>query len=282
MCKCYLSRQIVKSDAFRLGQEFAKHYPSSVADMLAYQQIHDKNGHGEVFDGREVFSGANFCNTQSNDVNTTFASENECHSISDAGTDSKRNKGGIDVRNHKLRKPTHVKYKGSQAKQSDDSRGETRNRKAACSRQDNDFSSYLDFSEWKSAFDGTRSITSWIQYLHLPTKVRFQSKREMTNETLDFMRGIMDECTHIGNFCTPVDTSLIIVVAAKHDAYVPRDSTLNLQQLWPGCEVRYVDTGHIAAFLTKQHIFRLVVRYKNVIVTNNFFFLKNSFACNTF
>ena len=78
------------------------------------------------------------------------------------------------------------------------------------------------------------------------------------DSVLQFMRGIMDECTHIGNFSIPVDPSLIIVVAAKSDAYVPRDSVKSIDQLWPGAEIRYVDSGHIAAYLFKQSVFRSV------------------------
>lgn len=76
------------------------------------------------------------------------------------------------------------------------------------------------------------------------------------DSVLHFMRGVMDECTHLGNFSRPVDTSLVIVVAAKSDAYVPRDSVLSIEALWPGAEVRYVETGHIGAYLLKQNVFR--------------------------
>jgi len=76
------------------------------------------------------------------------------------------------------------------------------------------------------------------------------------DSVLHFMRGVMDECTHLGNFSRPVDTSLIIVVAAKSDAYIPRDRVLSLEDLWPGAEVRYIETGHIAAYLFKQSVFR--------------------------
>jgi len=79
------------------------------------------------------------------------------------------------------------------------------------------------------------------------------------DSVLHFMRGVMDECTHLGNFSCPVDTSLIIVVAAKSDAYVPRDRVLSLEDLWPGAEVRYIETGHIAAYLFKQSVFRSVL-----------------------
>lgn len=42
-------------------------------------------------------------------------------------------------------------------------------------------------------------------------------KDALTWEALQFMRGVMDECTHLGNFSIPVDPSLIIIVAAKND-----------------------------------------------------------------
>jgi len=76
------------------------------------------------------------------------------------------------------------------------------------------------------------------------------------DSVLHFMRGVMDECTHLGNFSRPVDTSLVIVVAAKSDAYVPRDHVLSIEDLWPGAEVRYTETGHIGAYLFKQSVFR--------------------------
>ena len=66
----------------------------------------------------------------------------------------------------------------------------------------------------------------------------------------------MDECTHLGNFSIPVDPHLVIIVLAKHDAYMPRHSSMALHELWPGAEIREVDSGHIAAFLFKQKEFR--------------------------
>ena len=71
-----------------------------------------------------------------------------------------------------------------------------------------------------------------------------------------FMRGVMDECTHLGNFSTPVDPELIIIVAADHDSYIPRDDVLPLDKLWPGSKVRYIPTGHIVAFLYNHDTFR--------------------------
>ena len=78
----------------------------------------------------------------------------------------------------------------------------------------------------------------------------------LQEDALEFMQGILDECTHLGNFSVPVDPELIILVLAERDAYVPTSSTLNLLDLWPGAEVRYINTGHIGAFLFKQDSFR--------------------------
>lgn len=47
-------------------------------------------------------------------------------------------------------------------------------------------------------------------------------------EALQFMRGMMDECTHLKNFSVPYDTSLITAVCAKDDAYVPREGEFDL------------------------------------------------------
>ncbi|CAH2263562.1 protein ABHD18 isoform X1 [Pararge aegeria] len=79
-------------------------------------------------------------------------------------------------------------------------------------------------------------------------------------EALQFMRGIMDECTHLSNFSIPFDTSLIIAVCAKHDAYVPREDVGTLEEIWPGAEVRYVDAGHVSAYILHQSLFRSCIK----------------------
>jgi hypothetical protein len=75
-------------------------------------------------------------------------------------------------------------------------------------------------------------------------------------ESLQFMRGMMDECTHLKNFSVPVDTDLIIAVCAKDDAYIPRDGCSSLEDIWPGAEVRYLDAGHVSAYVLHQKLFR--------------------------
>ncbi|XP_075471569.1 protein ABHD18 [Ascaphus truei] len=81
----------------------------------------------------------------------------------------------------------------------------------------------------------------------------------LQRESLLFMKGVMDECTHVANFSVPVDPSLIIVVQAKEDAYVPRTGVRSLQEIWPGCEIRYLEGGHVSAYLFKQGLFRQAI-----------------------
>lgn len=79
---------------------------------------------------------------------------------------------------------------------------------------------------------------------------------DLNLEALSFMRGIMDECTHLKNFKTPIDLDLVTAVCAKRDGYVPQNNTMKLEDIWPGAEVRYVDTGHVAAFLLHRNTFK--------------------------
>ncbi|XP_022831927.1 protein ABHD18 [Spodoptera litura] len=107
----------------------------------------------------------------------------------------------------------------------------------------------------------------WINYLpFLKSSAKSGKKIDISKihwrdrETLQFMRGIMDECTHLSNFSVPYDTSLIIAVCAKHDAYVPRDDVGTLEEIWPGAEVRYVDAGHVSAYILHQSLFRACIK----------------------
>ena len=79
-------------------------------------------------------------------------------------------------------------------------------------------------------------------------------------EAIQFMRGIMDECTHLKNFDVPVDPELIIIVAAELDAYIPRDGITALPDIWPGATIRYIPgNGHISSYLFKQDVFRKAI-----------------------
>jgi hypothetical protein len=91
-------------------------------------------------------------------------------------------------------------------------------------------------------------------------KIKSKDRKHLKDEVLGFMRGIMDQCTHLVNFSVPVDPSLVIIVTAEKDAYMPRDKVTPMEDLWPGVEVRYLKNGHITSFLFHQNDFRYVLR----------------------
>lgn len=76
----------------------------------------------------------------------------------------------------------------------------------------------------------TQSTTKLMDFLTPTSPTRNQHQTIDTTkvkwwerEALQFMRGVMDECTHLKNFSMPYDTSLITAISAKDDAYVPRE-----------------------------------------------------------
>nr|CAG4643302.1 EOG090X08BF [Ilyocryptus agilis] len=87
--------------------------------------------------------------------------------------------------------------------------------------------------------------------LHKLEKIRARQ------QAIQFMRGIMDEFTHIANYSRPVDCSCIVIVAAQQDAYVPRDDgSVDLSSIWPDSEIRYLNSGHVGAYVLHHQMFR--------------------------
>uniref|UniRef100_A0A1A9WQ15 Uncharacterized protein n=1 Tax=Glossina brevipalpis TaxID=37001 RepID=A0A1A9WQ15_9MUSC len=114
----------------------------------------------------------------------------------------------------------------------------------------------------KAKTESSSTLTKLMKYI-LPKASRSSSHKidiTKTNwwerEALQFMRGMMDECTHLKNFSVPYETSLIIAICAKDDAYVPREGCSSLEEIWPGVEVRYLDAGHVSAHILHQKLFR--------------------------
>lgn len=112
----------------------------------------------------------------------------------------------------------------------------------------------------------TQSTTKLMDFLTPTSPTRNQHQTIDTTkvkwwerEALQFMRGVMDECTHLKNFSIPYDTSLITAISAKDDAYVPREGCASLEDVWPGAEVKYLDAGHVSAYVLHQKLFRYTV-----------------------
>ncbi|ETN58789.1 hypothetical protein AND_009626 [Anopheles darlingi] len=109
-------------------------------------------------------------------------------------------------------------------------------------------SKILQYISWRSA----SSTSEGEKRVPIDTT----KQRWWEREALQFMRGMMDECTHLKNFSVPYDTSLIIAVCAKDDAYIPREGCTSLEDIWPGAEIRYLDAGHVSAYVLHQKLFR--------------------------
>lgn len=83
--------------------------------------------------------------------------------------------------------------------------------------------------------------------------------KKAREDTLNFMRGVMDECTHLGNFSKPVDPELAIIISALRDGYVPQQGLIPLTSLWQGAQRRSLDCGHVAAILFNSDVFRKAI-----------------------
>lgn len=87
-----------------------------------------------------------------------------------------------------------------------------------------------------------------------------QGQDGLHREAVHFMRGIMDECTHLKNYDMPLDPALINIVVAEYDAYQPRDQFTALPDIWPGSSIRYIPgRGHVSSYLFSQHEFRKAI-----------------------
>jgi len=73
------------------------------------------------------------------------------------------------------------------------------------------------------------------------------------------MRLLFDQFTNLRYYPLPVTASLnsTVVVVAKNDLYIPQPvdkDIFDIREVWPGCELRVVDGGHISAYLTNQMV----------------------------
>lgn len=123
----------------------------------------------------------------------------------------------------------------------------------------------LDKSGFQTLYLQHEDIYNGLKYSfieNLPSvlkKIKTRKDFSTKPETVDFMNFVMDEATHLQNFPPPVDPSLARFVVAKHDAYVPRDNVMSPCGIWPGCTVEYINSGHVAASLNHQDVFRRVI-----------------------
>ena len=86
------------------------------------------------------------------------------------------------------------------------------------------------------------------------------SRKPMKYEkALNFITYLLDITTHLAYYKKPVDPNLAVFVQAQFDGYMPNTECPSPQELWPGCGVEYVDSGHVFAALYKQDVFRKII-----------------------
>ncbi|CAG9760354.1 unnamed protein product [Ceutorhynchus assimilis] len=112
---------------------------------------------------------------------------------------------------------------------------------------------------YKSSLQKDSFLSKIYNFTRMPSFIpskKVTNQKKKAKHALWFMRGMMDECTHLKNFSVPVDTSLVISITAKTDGYVPRRGVSKLNEIWPGATVRYLDCGHVGAYIWHRNIFR--------------------------
>ena len=74
----------------------------------------------------------------------------------------------------------------------------------------------------------------------------------------DMMRLLMDEFTSLHNYSRPIESNVsnAMFIACTHDGYILHDGLPHMNELWPGCHVRYIRHGHISGFLFNQSVFQ--------------------------
>ena len=102
-----------------------------------------------------------------------------------------------------------------------------------------------------------------MQYLSTLTNSLGARNGSPDRITTLYMRLLIDEFSNLKNYPIVACPEAAIVVVAKSDLYVTRpeddDMIDDISEIWPGCEVRVVDGGHISSYLTHNHTFRKAI-----------------------
>ena len=84
------------------------------------------------------------------------------------------------------------------------------------------------------------------------------SEFEHEDHSMDFLRSILERCD-VRLFPPPFYPQASILVGALHDAYILPDAVLKLHEHWPGSQLRWLNTGHIGAFLFYRDHFQQAI-----------------------
>lgn len=264
---------IIDDDAFKAGQHFVQKY-SADTDNLKNLQTSEKTD-DELFSSKRLVNEGDHSNMKAqqdpdkcplmdqNDVSskkTVDALAQSFAAMSSNIVEEYETKSGKEIKKEELGKDildslseSKLKLLTFKVKSSDDQSAEVK-------REIEDYQLRKDWALRRELQDSPSEVDQVVGR-KLPFSILgLKSNSVRDREAMQFMRGIMDECTHLKNFSVPVDTSLIIAICATEDGYVPREGVTHLADVWPGAEVRYVNTGHVGAYILHQAVFRRAIK----------------------
>jgi hypothetical protein len=112
----------------------------------------------------------------------------------------------------------------------------------------------------KQQFYENKAYQTFYEFLRERNKST-DSSRIIVDPVKDMMRHLMDEFTSLHNYSRPVESNIpnAMFIACSKDGYVLRDGIPHINDVWPGCHIRYIPRGHISGFLLNQSGFQRAV-----------------------
>ncbi|XP_019858600.1 PREDICTED: protein ABHD18-like [Amphimedon queenslandica] len=106
--------------------------------------------------------------------------------------------------------------------------------------------------ERESTKDDKKNKLGSILKYPFQNKSAQERKKEPRPEALQLLKHVMDFSTHFHNYPKPIAPELLTFLPANDDLYMPHHTVEDMREVWPGCNVRYIDGGHVTSFLLQR------------------------------
>ena len=108
----------------------------------------------------------------------------------------------------------------------------------------------------KKQFYENKAYQTFYDYLR-EGKTSLDANKIVIDPIKDMMRLVLDEFTSLDNYARPPASNIqnALFIVCTNDGYVLRDGIPHMNDVWPGCLIRYIPYGHISAFLFNQSVF---------------------------
>lgn len=67
------------------------------------------------------------------------------------------------------------------------------------------------------------------------------------------------EPVRVDRYPVPQDTSRAVLVASRHDGFIPAEEVEALHRHWPGSRIRWIEGGHLSGLVLHHHVHRRAV-----------------------